>query len=100
MNKPMTEREQFEAHWVRDVPKECRQSALAEMKANRNAEGGYERDEIDWAWEAWQASRRAALEAAAAVLVGLGTKSRGLPISPELAARQIRALSTGDTNNG
>lgn len=49
-------REAFEAHWCRDVPREYRQSALAEMKANRTAEDGYERDEIRWAWEAWQAA--------------------------------------------
>jgi len=52
----MTEREQFEAHWCRDVPAMFRVSALAEIKASRNEER-YRRDEIQWAWEAWQAAR-------------------------------------------
>jgi hypothetical protein len=57
----MSDREQFEAHWCRDVPSMYRNAALAEAKANRDGDR-YKRDEVQWAWEAWQASRRAALE--------------------------------------
>lgn len=58
------QREQFEAHWCRDVPSMYRAAALAEIRANR-ADERYGRDEIQWAWEAWQAALLSASNPAA-----------------------------------
>jgi hypothetical protein len=84
----MTEREQFENHWVSDVPEMYRASALAEMVANRSDEFGYERDEIRWAWDAWQESRRVALREISGILMDQS--------QPHLAVRMNDAMKLID----
>jgi hypothetical protein len=84
----MTDREQFENHWVSDVPEMFRASALAEMKANRSEEFGYERDEIRWAWDAWQRSRRVALQEIREILMDQSI--------PHLAVRMNDAMKLID----
>ncbi|MDN7703312.1 hypothetical protein QZM15_33035 [Burkholderia sp. AU44665] len=52
----MTEREEFEAWWVRDVPPECR--AMIPFLMKRGASGKYSNPRVEGAWEVWQAARR------------------------------------------
>lgn len=90
----MSDREKFEAWWLRDVPENHREFAKKLLD-------GYGQDYaaapgVADAWTAWQASRRAALEEAAAHLDGLVAKSNYLSITPEFAARRVRALAEGD----
>jgi hypothetical protein len=59
------ERLAFEDHWISDVPEMYRASALNEIRGNRDCGGGYERDEIRWSWEAWQARAMLAASTAA-----------------------------------
>jgi hypothetical protein len=76
----MTEREKFEAWWVRDVPCEFRHSVLDRQ---RDGDGYLDGCKIKDAWEAWQSSRRAALEEAAQIAHGYSLQ----------AEKIIRALS-------
>jgi hypothetical protein len=93
----MSDREKFEAHWCRDVPSMYRNAALAEAKANRDGDR-YKRDEVQWAWEAWQASRRAALEESAKACDEISRRQAESDAiarskSSEKCAAAIRALS-------
>lgn len=84
----MISREEFESHWVSDVPEMYRSSALDEVKANRSDEFGYERDELRWAWDAWQESRRVALREISGILVDQS--------QPHLAVRMNDAMKLID----
>ncbi|WJN74414.1 DUF551 domain-containing protein [Burkholderia anthina] len=52
----MTEREEFEAWWMRDVPPEYR--TMMPFLMERGASGKYSNPRAEGAWEVWQAARR------------------------------------------
>jgi hypothetical protein len=84
----MISREEFESHWVSDVPQMYRASALEELRANRSDEFGYGRDELRWAWDAWQESRRVALQEIGSILMDQSI--------PHLAVRMNDAMKLID----
>lgn len=89
----MAEREQFEA-WLRDK----KFPVLPVWKDGKP----FQNYALELMWDAWQASRRAALEEACAAIKAEDDRQHDndYMLDSDECIQVVRALATGDTNNG